>query len=87
MDNDLEVRIRERAYELWTQEGRPHGRERDHWDQARRELTTPGGDAVAATEAKRESAVAEQAAGRGRKRAKAPGSTPAEAAATVKTKR
>jgi hypothetical protein len=30
--------IRERAYELWEHEGRPHGRHLDHWIQAEREL-------------------------------------------------
>lgn len=34
---DLE-RIKQRAYELWQQEGQPEGREQDHWDQAVREL-------------------------------------------------
>jgi hypothetical protein len=30
--------IRERAYQIWEREGRPHGREYDHWVQARVEL-------------------------------------------------
>ena len=30
--------IRERAYKIWEREGRPHGREYDHWVQARVEL-------------------------------------------------
>jgi hypothetical protein len=34
---DLE-RIKQRAYELWQQEGQPEGREQDHWDQAVREV-------------------------------------------------
>jgi hypothetical protein len=33
-------RIRERAYQLWEQEGRPEGRHMDHWLQAERELAT-----------------------------------------------
>lgn len=28
----------ERAYALWEAEGRPSGREHDHWDRAQREL-------------------------------------------------
>jgi hypothetical protein len=94
--DDLEARIRERAYDLWTQEGRPDGRQHAHWEQARRELCTPGGDAVSAAEAKRESALAvssesepsaaAQPASGGGKRARAPGSTAADAAATVKAK-
>jgi hypothetical protein len=39
MPADYEKRqIRERAYELWEHEGRPHGRHLDHWVQAEREL-------------------------------------------------
>ena len=38
MDNDLEQRIRERAYELWEREGRS-GDPEDHWSRAERELT------------------------------------------------
>lgn len=30
-----EERIRRKAHELWEAEGRPHGRDRDHWIQAR----------------------------------------------------
>jgi hypothetical protein len=30
--------IRERAYHIWEREGRPHGREYDHWVQAQVEL-------------------------------------------------
>lgn len=30
--------IRYRAYEIWQEEGQPHGRDREHWEQAAREL-------------------------------------------------
>jgi Protein of unknown function (DUF2934) len=33
-----EDRIRQRAYEIWEQEGRPEGRHDQHWAQAQREL-------------------------------------------------
>src|SRR3712207_3636848 len=36
-----EERIRIRAHEIWENEGRPQGRDREHWEQACREL---GGD-------------------------------------------
>jgi len=36
---DLHERIRRRAYELWESEGRPTDRDREHWEQAERELT------------------------------------------------
>ncbi len=37
--SDQEQKIRDRAYALWEQEGRPEGREHDHWHQAHREIT------------------------------------------------
>jgi hypothetical protein len=33
--HDSEQRIRERAYAIWEQEGRPGGREHVHWERAR----------------------------------------------------
>jgi Protein of unknown function (DUF2934) len=33
--NDPEQRIRERAYQIWTEEGCPEGRADLHWDMAR----------------------------------------------------
>jgi hypothetical protein len=36
---DTEKTIRERAYAIWEASGRPHGRDRDHWFQAVREIT------------------------------------------------
>jgi hypothetical protein len=38
MNTAIEERIRNRAYELWEAEGRPEGREIDHWLQAVQEL-------------------------------------------------
>jgi hypothetical protein len=40
--DDLERRIQQRAYELWENEGRPQGREQDHWQQAEREVARRG---------------------------------------------
>lgn len=34
-------RIREHAYFMWEQEGRPEGRAEEHWHAAERELTRP----------------------------------------------
>ena len=48
---DPQHRIRERAYALWEQEGRPEGRAEAHWDLARR--------AVEAAEASLDEAEAE----------------------------
>ncbi|WP_158046413.1 DUF2934 domain-containing protein [Skermanella pratensis] len=36
-------RIRQRAYEIWQQEGQPEGRQQEHWEQAMREASG-GGD-------------------------------------------
>ena len=35
MPGTLEQRIRARAHQIWEQEGRPQGREHDHWEKAR----------------------------------------------------
>lgn len=40
---DMDDRIRRRAYELWEAEGRPQGREAEHWSRAERELAEAGG--------------------------------------------
>jgi len=39
MNGGLEREIRTRAYERWQQEGRPEGRDKEHWLAAERELT------------------------------------------------
>lgn len=36
--SEREDRIRTRAHELWIAAGRPDGREKDHWQQAEREI-------------------------------------------------
>lgn len=41
MDNDRETRIRQRAYDLWLDEGSPTGKHDDHWAQAEREIGSP----------------------------------------------
>ncbi len=41
MAEDREIlhdRIKQRAYEIWEQEGRPEGREQHHWDRAAKEV-------------------------------------------------
>ena len=37
-DRDLEQRIRERAFFLWIEQGRPEGCDQEHWRQAESEL-------------------------------------------------
>lgn len=33
-DDDRTQKIRQKAHDIWEREGRPEGRERDHWDMA-----------------------------------------------------
>jgi hypothetical protein len=35
-NHDLETRIREHAYVLWEEDGRPEGRAEEYWERARR---------------------------------------------------
>lgn len=38
MDHDREQLIRDRAYSIWEEQGRPHGEDMRHWLQAWQEL-------------------------------------------------
>jgi hypothetical protein len=38
MDASFQTRVRERAYYLWLEEGRPQGRAEHHWSSAERDL-------------------------------------------------
>jgi hypothetical protein len=38
MIEDRSERIRQRAYVIWQREGRPEGREQEHWRQAEAEI-------------------------------------------------
>lgn len=35
---DYHEKLKERAHAIWEQEGRPHGRDREHWQQAEAEV-------------------------------------------------
>ncbi|MER8548044.1 DUF2934 domain-containing protein [Mesorhizobium sp. M0684] len=48
MDDDRHEKIRQRAYEIWVREGRPHGEHERHWQQAKHELGLDDADRVAA---------------------------------------
>ena len=37
--DDNEQLIRERAHEIWIEEGRPDGKDREHWQRACKEIT------------------------------------------------
>jgi hypothetical protein len=45
---DREDSIRQRAHRIWEDEGRPEGRDREHWDQAAREVDGEPGEASTA---------------------------------------
>jgi hypothetical protein len=38
-DRHLEQHIRERAYQIWLDDGKPNGKDREHWQRAERELS------------------------------------------------
>lgn len=42
---DRDQRIKERAHQIWESEGRPEGREHEHWQRARREIETEAAEA------------------------------------------
>ena len=44
-----EARIRERAHRLWLEEGKPEGRELEHWREAERQLRAEAGDKLEPT--------------------------------------
>src|SRR5208282_4499721 len=46
--NADEQKVRERAYHIWEREGRPQGREAEHWEKALRELAMEGASSRAA---------------------------------------
>ncbi|TDY26936.1 DUF2934 family protein [Paraburkholderia sp. BL6665CI2N2] len=45
MDNDLEARIRTRAYHLWENDPSPDNNAEKHWEEARRQIEAEGDDA------------------------------------------
>lgn len=47
----LMERVRERAHRLWEEEGRPEGREAEHWHRAEAEIAAEGGTKEAAKDA------------------------------------
>ena len=67
MPLDTDVLIRQRAYEIWEKEDRPHGRDKQHWEAAMRAITGAG-EAARTVKRVRRTAGAEPAEG---KRAKA----------------
>jgi hypothetical protein len=48
---DRDARIRDRAYQIWLSEGRRHGHDEAHWQQAQREIEAEEAAAPGATKA------------------------------------
>jgi hypothetical protein len=48
MDNELEMKIRQRAHEMWEGESRPYGLAERHWLEAEREVTEEAENAATA---------------------------------------
>ena len=44
MDQNRQEEIRKRAHQIWEDEGRPEGKDSEHWDRAARELDADGGE-------------------------------------------
>jgi hypothetical protein len=42
LDPPHEQRIRERAFQIWIDEGQPYGRDKEHWQRAEREIASEG---------------------------------------------
>lgn len=91
MHTDREQRIRDRAYQIWEQHGRPEGGHEQHWLQAEREIDQEGrGNRTSSTGGEAAETSAETAKPKRRSTGSAKGaaaqpgtgSTPAEAAAT-----
>ncbi|MEE8272201.1 MAG: DUF2934 domain-containing protein [Alphaproteobacteria bacterium] len=76
MSQPTDYAIRDRAYHIWEREGRPQGRERDHWLQAAWELR---GEHAAQAAAKAQAATPKKAKAAAKPNGKA---NPARAKAT-----
>ncbi len=62
INNDLTPHILRRAYEIWENEGRPHGRDKAHWFLAEAELSNSAGPVVEPAKPKRKPRLASPAA-------------------------
>jgi len=56
MQSDRDGRIRERAHQIWLDEGRVEGKESEHWHRAEREIVAEEGAAKHSMAAKGETA-------------------------------
>jgi len=61
MDDNREELIRQRAYSIWEEQGKPEGEDMRHWLQAWQELADQGADDAAVTPADQEGSAAAHA--------------------------
>jgi phosphotransferase system glucose/maltose/N-acetylglucosamine-specific IIC component len=95
MDHDHQERIKQRAHEIWESEGRPEGRDADHWSQAEQELNsqtgegdqTGGGDQSSGVQPGGQESGSRQAGKSTRKNQSQPGAAEAMAGKTPKKTR
>ncbi|MET1754196.1 DUF2934 domain-containing protein [Novosphingobium sp. RD2P27] len=80
--SDRENRIRERAFALWLEQGSPHGRDQEHWDQACSEIDEE--DRTGAATSASNVGTPKPASRKGEKKASSP--APAKAADNAGTK-
>jgi hypothetical protein len=45
-ENELQQRIRERAFQIWVEEGQPEGRDKEHWELAKFAIAEQDGQAA-----------------------------------------
>jgi hypothetical protein len=79
MADDRQNRIRQRAHEIWEQEGRPEGAHERHWRQAENEVAAADAGTAKKSAAPRKPAASTKAA-------KPAAAKPAKAAAAPKPK-
>ena len=53
INNDLTPHILRRAYEIWENEGRPHGRDKAHWFLAEAEVSVSAAPVAESSKSKR----------------------------------
>ena len=71
MSLSSETLVRQRAYEIWESENRPHGRDKEHWERALREISAAATSAAAKPAAKATARSTEPSIGKKRGNAKA----------------
>ncbi len=86
MASDLDKRIQERAYEIWESEGRPEGRQEEHWQQARTEFAEAKAESNAGKRG-RTGAKAPVKGARASAKAEKPGTDPAKAKVATGTRK